>query len=221
MSISLILLAGGTGTRMQSAIPKQFLELGGKPLSLYSYEIFLQLPEIQEIIVVAPLQWRHLFPEVKKFALPGLRRQDSVYNGLQEVDEKHEWVITHDSARPFITSEMVKNLISEGKKTGAATLGVPLKPTIKEQTSDQHILRTLERASLVEIQTPQILRKETLQKGFSYADHYSLTVTDDTSFAELLGLPVKVVPGGYSNLKITTPEDIQIAEYQLLKKTCV
>ena len=218
MSIALILLAGGTGTRMKSATPKQFLELAGKPIALYSYEIFLSIPEITEVVIVTPLEWRVLFPGVKKFANPGLRRQDSLFNGLKEVGEEHEWVLTHDAARPFLTCQMVKNLISEGQKVGAATLGVPLKPTIKEQTPDGHILRTLNRSALVEIQTPQILRKKTLHEGFTHAEKHSLTVTDDTAFAELLGYPVKIVLGEYYNLKITTPEDLHIAEIHLRNK---
>ncbi len=212
MSIALIFLAGGAGQRMQSATPKQFLPLKGKPIALYSFEIFLKIPAIKEIVVVAASEWRSLFPGAHKFALPGARRQDSVFNGFSQLSEHHEWVLTHDSARPFLTKEMVEKLIDEGKKVGAATLGVPLKPTIKESSSDGIITKTLDRSKLVEIQTPQLLRKKTMHEGLALANAKSLDVTDDTALAELLDEPVKVVLGHYTNIKITTPDDLQLAE---------
>jgi 2-C-methyl-D-erythritol 4-phosphate cytidylyltransferase len=219
MSISLILLAGGSGTRMREATPKQFLPLCGKPIVHYSLDIFLKIPEIKEIIVVAAPPFRSLFSGVK-FADPGDRRQDSVFNGLQQVNPTHEWVMTHDAARPLFTLEMVQELICVGKETGAATLAVPLKPTIKERDVQGYIEKTLNRAKLVEIQTPQFLARETFMKGFRKIASENIEVTDDTSIAELLQLPVKVVMGCYSNIKITTPEDLWIAESFLSKKAC-
>jgi 2-C-methyl-D-erythritol 4-phosphate cytidylyltransferase len=208
---SLILLAGGTGTRMQSSTPKQFLTLGGKPLVLHSLEIFLKIPEIKEIVVVAPLAWHALFkPYTVKYALPGERRQDSVYNGLAQTS--HRWVLTHDGVRPFITEQMIRELIKEGKTVGAATLGMPIKPTVKECNADNLVERTPDRAKVWEIQTPQFLKKDLFTKGFALAQERALTVTDDTSLAELLGHPVKLVRGSYTNLKITTPDDLLVAQ---------
>lgn len=209
--VSLILLAGGIGSRMKSAEPKQFLKLGDKPLVFYSLEVFLKLEEINEIVVVAPQEYHHLFSSYK-CAKPGARRQDSVYNGLQMVSEKADFILTHDGVRPFITVDMVKKLIVEGKKVGAATLGMPVKPTIKECNGDQFVERTPDRAKVWEIQTPQFLTKKLIDKGFSEAIAKNLTVTDDTSLAELINHPVKLVEGSYTNLKITTPEDLPLAE---------
>lgn len=210
-ALSLILLAGGTGSRMNSATPKQFLSLNGKPLVLYSLEIFLKIPEIKEIVVVTPESWQPLFASFPvKFARPGPRRQDSVYNGLQEVT--HDWVLTHDGVRPFITLNMVTELIQMGKKVGAATLGMPIKPTVKECCNDHFVERTPDRSKMWEIQTPQMLSKELFTKGFQLTQERNLTVTDDTTLAELQGHPVKLVKGHYMNLKITTPDDLLVAQ---------
>ncbi|MFN0065249.1 MAG: 2-C-methyl-D-erythritol 4-phosphate cytidylyltransferase [Chlamydiales bacterium] len=210
MQISVILLAGGTGSRMQNAIPKPFLSLQNKPLALHSLEVFLTRPEVQEIIVVAPEQYRDIFalyPVI--FASPGARRQDSVFNGLQKA--QYPWICVHDAARPFISDEMLTRLFIAGEKEGAAATGMPMKFTVKE-AKDGKVERTLDRSQLWEIQTPQLLAKEVLERGFVQANAQQLTVTDDVSLAELIGHPVQLVHGAYENLKITTPHDWIIAE---------
>lgn len=209
--ISLILLAGGTGSRMKSFLPKQFLQLGGKPVIFHSLEVFLKIKEIDEIVVVAPEDYHNLFSSYK-CSKPGQRRQDSVYNGLQMVSQKTDHVLIHDGVRPFITVEMVQSLIGEGKKVGAATLGMPVKPTIKECNSQNFVERTPERSKVWEIQTPQFMTKKILEEGFKIAFEKNLTVTEETALAELINHPVKLVEGSYTNLKITTPEDLSLAE---------
>jgi 2-C-methyl-D-erythritol 4-phosphate cytidylyltransferase len=210
--VSLVLLAGGSGSRMQSEIPKQFLQLKNKGVVFHSLDIFRNIDEIDEIIVVTDDKWRPAFQEYKVvFASPGARRQDSLFNGLQKVSPETKWILVHDAARPLITEKMVRNLIEEGKTHGAATLGVPLKATVKEGNLDKLVARTLDRSLLWEIQTPQFVSKQILIDGFAIANRDNLTVTDDTSLAELCGKPVKLVFGSYSNLKITTPEDIALA----------
>lgn len=211
--VSVVLLAGGKGTRLKSSIPKQFLSLRGKMVALYSLEIFLSLPEVKEVIVVCENAFFSLFSGYPvKQALPGERRQDSLYNGLQACDPMFPWVCVHDAARPLISREACQRLFEDGKKIGAASLGMPVKWTVKECMNDKTVNRTLDRSLIWEIQTPQFLSRNILENGFSHANQHQLTVTDDVSLAELLGHPVKMVEGSYANLKITTPEDLVIAE---------
>lgn len=213
MSVSVVLLAGGTGSRMQMTTPKQFLPLRNKPILSHSLEVFLHHPDVCEVIVVANEVYRSLFSAYNPLhAEPGERRQDSLYNGLQKVSKKAKWVCVHDAARPFITHALLDTLFAEGKKVGAATLGVPIKWTIKEATTEGAILKTLNREHIYEIQTPQFLEKTLLEKGFAHANQHAITVTDDVSFAELLGHPVQLVQGSYRNIKITTPDDLYLAE---------
>jgi 2-C-methyl-D-erythritol 4-phosphate cytidylyltransferase len=220
MDISVILLAGGKGTRMGSSTPKQFLPLKNRAIALYSLEVLLQLEEVIEIIVVCAPEYRHFFSKMPvQFAEPGEQRQDSVYNGLQQVSSSARWVCTHDAARPFITPSLVKALFEAGKKTGASSLATPVKNTLKEINGSQDVARTVDRSSIWEIQTPQFLKKELLEAGFALARSQRVTLTDDVSLAELVGHPVKLIQGSYQNIKITTPEDLSFAEWLIQKNT--
>jgi 2-C-methyl-D-erythritol 4-phosphate cytidylyltransferase len=220
--VSAILLAGGTGTRMNSQIPKQYITLGNKAIAQYSFDCLSMVPEISEIIVVCENQYRHLFddtmPDIDiSFAIPGCRRQDSVFNGFQAMTSKPDIVCIHDAARPFITPKIVKRVLDAAHQYGAATTGMPVKYTVKEVTEEQFVAHTPDRSKIWEIQTPQALRPQILEQGFRYVNKEGITVTDDVALAEQLKLPVKLVEGDYSNIKITTPEDLSIAE-EILKK---
>ena len=210
--ISLILLAGGLSSRMNSREPKQFALLGNKPLALHSYDSISRLHAITESIVVCKTPYRSLFPKTVKFALPGDSRQHSTFNGLKKVSDGCDFVLIHDAARPFIQKEDVTRLIEEGTPFGAAALGVPVQSTIKEVYENQTVVKTLNRSDLFEIQTPQLVRKSLLERGLEKAFENKITLTDDTSFAELMNHPVKIVSGSYRNFKITTLFDLQIAE---------
>lgn len=216
MSVSVILLAGGSGSRMGSSIPKQFLTLKGKPYAFYSFETFQQIREVHEIVVVCPENFQEMFSHNRrlkiKFALPGLRRQDSLWNGFLQISSSSEFVCVHDAARPFVDAETILKLFGEAQKFGASVCGVPAKSTTKEVNEEGFVVRTLDRSKLWEIQTPQVIKSELLEKGFRRANEKNLSVTDDVSFVELLGEPVKLVQGSYDNIKITTPEDLLLAE---------
>lgn len=213
--ISVILLAGGAGSRMNSSIPKQFLTLGEKCIARHSFDLFHQLPEIKEIVVVCDPSYREMFQShstIVKFALPGKRRQDSVYNGFQEIQHPNSLVCIHDSARPFITKELVRRVIEASKAHGAATAAMPIKFTVKESNALNMVANTPDRSKIWEIQTPQLIEYSLLYEGFAKCHKEQRTVTDDVSLVELLNKPVNLVEGCYTNIKITTPEDYILSQ---------
>ncbi|MCL6756317.1 MAG: 2-C-methyl-D-erythritol 4-phosphate cytidylyltransferase [Candidatus Rhabdochlamydia oedothoracis] len=213
--ISAILLAGGKGTRFKSAIPKQFLPLGSKPLALHSFELLAKSDLITEIIVVCESFYRHLFtsktPVKIGFANPGFRRQDSVSNGLAQIT-KGSFVCIHDAARPFLQLDDLKKVIEQALIHKAAALAIPAKNTIKEIDSTSFVRQTLNREILRETLTPQVIVLDLLKKGLLEAEKKKIDVTDDVSAIELMGHMVKLVSGKSSNIKITSPEDLQLAQ---------
>ncbi|QCD79862.1 2-C-methyl-D-erythritol 4-phosphate cytidylyltransferase [Vigna unguiculata] len=221
-SVSVVLLAGGQGKRMGAVVPKQYLPLFGQPIALFSFHTFFHMFEVKEVIVVCDPSYRDVFEDAKgnyeaelKFALPGKERQDSVYNGFQEcaaVDPSSELVCVHDSARPLVLSSDVRKVLTDGLLNGAAVLGVPVKATIKEANSESFVVKTLDRKTLWEMQTPQVIKPELLRKGFELVNREGLEVTDDVSIVEHLKHPVFITEGSYTNIKVTTPDDMLLAE---------
>ena len=230
--VGFVLLAGGTGSRMKANMPKQYLPLKGVPVLHYSLNLFLETivqhcraqgvqgpPNVA--LVMDPTYQPEYQPIVDKyngilaFANPGAERQDSVESGLNKLVEisngKCKYAAIHDSARPLVTVEEICNVVRDGKEHGAAVLGVPCKATIKESEDGEFVLRTIPRARLWEVHTPQVVEIETLLRGFAKVEEENIEVTDDVSIVEALGLPVKLTVGEYTNLKITTPEDMDVA----------
>ncbi|CAA7405118.1 unnamed protein product [Spirodela intermedia] len=217
-SVSVILLAGGKGKRMGADIPKQYLPLLGQPIALYSFNILSCMSEVKEVIVVCDPSYREVFEDAVeshaelKFALPGKERQDSVFNGFQEIDRSAQLVCIHDSARPLVLFEDIRKVLVDGLLNGAAVLGVPVKATIKEANSESFVVKTLDRKTLWEIQTPQVIKPDLLRDGFELVYREGLEVTDDVSIVEHLKHPVYITEGSYTNLKVTTPDDLLLAE---------
>jgi len=228
-----VLLAGGKGSRMKASIPKQFLELRGVPVLHHSLDLFLErLPAyLQErgaspppyvILVMDPTyqpEYQAIVDKYKgrlAFANPGIERQGSVENGLNKLveisDGACQYAAIHDSARPLVTIAETCQVVKDAKEYGAAVLGVPCKATIKESEDGVTVLRTIPRARLWEVHTPQVIKIDTLQRGFAKVTKENLEVTDDVSIVEAMGEPVKLTQGAYTNLKITTPEDMDVAE---------
>ena len=206
---------------MGAAIPKQYLELCGKPIATYSMAMFAGMPAVGEIVVVCEPEWKEVFENCYaalqrkpplKFARPGAERQDSVFNGLQEVRQGAVLVAVHDSARPLITAKDSTACFVDAMRVGAAVLGVPVKPTIKEVDGNNMVTKTLKRALLWEVQTPQVIRPALLRAGFEKVNTEGIEVTDDVSIVEALGEPVVITPGAYTNIKVTTPDDMSVAE---------
>jgi 2-C-methyl-D-erythritol 4-phosphate cytidylyltransferase len=226
MYVTAIVLAAGKGLRFKSRTPKALAEINSKPIIIYSLNTLNKHPQVKDIIVVANyLNFREIKNKIKKYrvnkikevVLGGRERQDSVINGLKKIDKRTELVLIHDGVRPFIDKAMVSAVIKEADRCGAARLGVPVKATIKEAHGSWLIAhrnfivkKTLNRENLWEIQTPQAFRKELILKAY---DKFSNTrVTDDASLVERLGAKVRLVLGSYSNIKITTVDDLIIAE---------
>jgi len=247
--VGFVVLAGGKGSRMKANMPKQFLMLSGAPILHYSLDLFLeQLPAHQEqigaspppyvVLVLDPTYQPEYQPIVDRypdgrlaFADPGVERQGSVENGLAKLvemssnsDSNHEckYAAIHDSARPLVTIEEVCRVVKDAKECGsAAVLGVPCKATIKECSPDgKTVLRTIPRETLWEVHTPQVVAIDSLRRGFEKVARDGLQVTDDVSIVEALGEPVRLTRGEYTNLKITTPEDLDVAAAILEERNC-
>jgi len=223
-NVAVVLLAGGKGKRMKSNVPKQFLPLLGRPVFLRSLDIFQNMKNvISNIVIVLDESYRDEYKDIVnndkriKWADPGAERQDSVFNGLSQVDDKCSLVAIHDAARPLVTVEEIMMVLKDAKKHGAAVLGVPMKATVKESVDGEFVLRTVPRSSLWEVHTPQVSTKALFLKGFDNVKAKNLEVTDDVSVIEALGLPVKLTLGQYTNIKLTTPDDLQVAS-QILRE---
>lgn len=227
-SVSVVLLAGGKGKRMGVSMPKQYIPLLGQPIALYSFFAFSELSEVKEIVVVCDPSYRDVFEDASeeiqvdlKFASPGKERQDSVFNGFQEIDGSSELVCIHDSARPLVSSRDIEKVLRDGLLNGAAVLGVPVKATIKEANCNSFVVKTLDRKTLWEMQTPQVIKPELLRDGFELVNRDRLEVTDDVSIVEHLKHPVYITEGSYTNIKVTTPDDLLLAERILNMETAV
>ncbi|MGE4284565.1 MAG: 2-C-methyl-D-erythritol 4-phosphate cytidylyltransferase [Clostridia bacterium] len=218
---SAIIVAAGKGTRMQSSKNKQFINIIDRPVLAYTLQAFEDCGAVDEIIIVAREQDIMLCKEivdisklnkVKKIILGGRERQDSVYNGLQEISDKSSIVIVHDGARPLIIPKHIEIAVDTAIKYGAAAVGVRVKDTIKLVDDEKNILDTLDRSRLWAVQTPQVFKVQWLRQAYIKAREEEITATDDCMLVERLGYHVKMVEGSYENIKITTPEDIFLAE---------
>ncbi len=216
LETAIIFLAGGVGKRFGGELPKQYTLLQNKPLFAYSLEKFLRMDFVQEIVVVAEEEYHHYFTpylETKtfRFASPGQERQDSVYSGLQQVSETATLIAVHDGARPFFPELAFKRACQTANEQGAALLASPATDTIKK-VSSQQVVTTIPRQEVYQAQTPQVIQKGLLQRAFSHVQKHNLTVTDDVSMVEAMGLPVHIVDSPATNLKITHPQDLLIAQ---------
>lgn len=215
--VSCILLAGGKGSRFKGSIPKQFYELQGRPVIEYSLDILLNVEHIEEVVIVCDPAHREDFSIPQNtdtrvsFALPGKERQDSVFNGLQACNSSSNYILVHDSARPFIEKRFVISAIETAFAHKACAVGMPLKFTVKSLKKKQMVDQTLNREKIWEVQTPQVLERDLMEEGYRLIHKDNLSITDDVSLAELLGREVKLELASYQNLKITTYEDILFA----------
>ncbi|MCX7966309.1 MAG: 2-C-methyl-D-erythritol 4-phosphate cytidylyltransferase [Syntrophorhabdaceae bacterium] len=221
MRIIAIVLAGGTGKRMGAPTNKQFLLLDNKPIIAHTLQVFEEckpvdgvylvvnqkdLPVIQEEILE---QYR--FSKVIKLVIGGRLRQDSVKNGLDAIENPCDIVIIHDGARPFITPSFIEKGIYLMEMFDAIIPALPVKDTIKVISKEGFVLKTLERDSLWQVQTPQTFKYELIVRAYREGMAKKLYGYDDATFIESIGKKVKVIEGSPYNIKITTPEDLIMA----------
>src|SRR3954471_7227887 len=216
-----IIVAAGEGSRMGGDCPKQFLELAGVPVIIHTLSAFEQCDEIDEIVIVLSasesanflsLASKHGLRKVAKIVGGGSTRADSVRRGLDAVrSATAEIVAVHDGVRPLITAAEISKVVNAAREHGAALLAAPVTDTIK-QVDGEKIVRTLERSSLRRALTPQCFQYQILKRAFERADVNDPTLTDESVLVERLGIEVMMVEGSSRNIKITTREDLALAE---------
>jgi 2-C-methyl-D-erythritol 4-phosphate cytidylyltransferase len=221
MKVSAIIPSAGLGTRM-GGIKKPYIEIAGKPILTYTLKIFQQCQYVDKILVVTAkgdeercsneIINYYAIDKVTDIIAGGNTRQESVFNALQNLSSNTDIVVIHDAVRPFLTEAMIVESIKQAEKHGSAIVAIPVKDTIKEANKDSIVQKTLDRSNLWAIQTPQTFRYDIIIKAHLKAKEDGIQATDDAFLVEQMGLKVKIIMGGYENIKITTPEDLIIAE---------
>ncbi|MGA2586717.1 MAG: 2-C-methyl-D-erythritol 4-phosphate cytidylyltransferase [Candidatus Aminicenantales bacterium] len=210
-----IIVAAGRGARFGSA--KQFARLGGKPALEWSLEAFSAHPRIGEIVLVLPDEeagpgLRKAWPKLSAVVKGGAKRQDSVFEGFRRLDPRlAEIVLVHDGARPLVTKAVIQRVMDEAAKSGAAVPVLPMEDTVKEIAGGE-IVRTLDRARLARVQTPQGFAFSLFKEALDKARADGFYGTDDAALVERMGVRVVTVLGEARNMKITSPTDMKIAE---------
>lgn len=213
-----IIVAGGTGNRMGKDIPKQFIKLNDKEIILYTQETFAKCEFIDEIVVVCHKDYidfcKNLFLKAKKDVFiveGGNSRQQSVLNGLSAI-KNCDYVLVHDAVRCLVKVSDIKNLYSELITNGSCTLAVRAKDTVMISDDDNMVTNTPPRSYVWQVQTPQAFKFDELLSAHIYALDTNFEATDDCSVMEHYGKKIKLVEGSYTNIKITTPSDLEIAK---------
>ena len=222
---SAIIVAAGSGTRFGSKIPKQFLEIGGKPLLIHTIEKFDVCSPIDEIILIlsadeiekfSPILAQFNFNKPVKTIVGGATRAESVRNGINSLDAgKVEIVAVHDGARPLVSVEEIAETVEKAMVIGAACLAAKVTDTIKE-VRDGKIIGTIDRENLRRALTPQAFRFDILRQAFS-PENFDETATDECFLVEKLGHEIAYIEGSAKNIKITTREDFLLAESFLIR----
>lgn len=223
MFYEVVIPAAGQGKRMNAGKNKLFIELSGIPIIIHTLRVFEADPMCQGIILSINPQEEAIFSKlvdtyalkkVKKLVPGGAERQQSVFNGLKQVET--DIVLVHDGARPFIQEDLIHQLTEAASLHTGAVVAVPVKDTIKK-VQDQTVVETVERSSLWAVQTPQAFPVSILSKAHQMAEDEHFLGTDDASLLERIGQQVVIIEGDYDNIKITTQEDLYFAEAILQK----
>jgi 2-C-methyl-D-erythritol 4-phosphate cytidylyltransferase / 2-C-methyl-D-erythritol 2,4-cyclodiphosphate synthase len=229
MHVSAIIAAGGRGRRLGAAVPKQLLDLGGQPMLQWSVDAFLACERIRDVIVVGPPEWVDAPPQCLRrqgvrLVAGGNRRQDSVANGFDAVSDASDVVLVHDAARPFVDSATIDRAIDAAAESGAAVVAVQASDTVKWSPADESLRtadptarphrvveRTMARESVFLAQTPQAFRRGVLAEAVALG-RGGAEGTDEAALAEQAGHRVRIVVGSARNMKVTTADDLAIAE---------
>ena len=229
MKADAVIVSAGKGNRFMDGRKKQFYSLVGKPILAYTLDQFETCPLIRFILLVIgqedmdyclkEIVEKYNYRKISQLIPGGKRRQDSVKNGIDVLAKDTEIVTIHDGVRPLITKEMIEESIRSAIRFGAVVAAMPVKDTIKMAQSDGTVLKTLERESLWQTQTPQSFQTHIIKEAYHKATEDGFIGTDDASLVERLGMKVHILPGSYTNIKITTPEDLIWANLFLKMKS--
>lgn len=222
MITAALIPAAGRGQRMGLDIEKQFLQLAGKPLLAYTLAQFEASPAIDRIVVIVP-RGRETFCDREIVGPEGLRkvshivagadtRHLSVVAGFRCLDEDVDVVVIHDGARPFVTPSLIRMAIEAAVRDGSAVAAVPESDTLKCVSDEGTVIETVDRRNLWRAQTPQAFRRSILQRALAHAAQHNLDATDEASLVESLSWPVRIFLGSMRNFKITSPDDLALAE---------
>ena len=218
--VAVIIAAAGRGTRLGTAVPKQYLKIGGEPVIIKAMKVFDRMDEVDYIFVVASEEYldfcsglisQYSFNKVEKVIAGGETRQDSVYNALQQMNRRRpgvEYVLIHDAARPFVSEDVVRNVLHATATSGAAVACVAMKNSVRRLSPDMEQSESVDRSEYYSVQTPQGFRKSLLIEAYEKAYDESFFGTDDAAIVENAGGHITIVDGEYQNIKITTKEDL-------------
>jgi 2-C-methyl-D-erythritol 4-phosphate cytidylyltransferase len=225
MKVAAIVAAAGLGVRMHQDTPKTYLQLAGKPILIHTLEVFERVSEVHEVLVVVHPEDLEFCQEevidpyplkkVLRLVPWGKERQDSVYNALKVLWKKEDEldvVLVHDGVRPLVSPAQVRQVVTAARRHGGAILGIPCQDTLKRVNSRKEIIATVDRRELWQVQTPQAFRAALLWRAYQQAMEKGFYATDEAALVEAMGDTVVVVPSSPLNLKITTPDDLKMAE---------
>ena len=220
MKVAAIVPSAGRGTRLKTRIGKPYIKLGAKPVLAHTLIALERNKKIKEILVAVEKNkigkaYREIIQKynIKKARLlaGGRERVDSVYNALRLVSDDIDYVLIHDGVRPFVTDELIEDLLKAAARFKASVACVPVKPTLKFASEGNFIKRTPPRQYFWEAQTPQVFKKDLIIKAYESARKKNISATDDAMLVEKIGVRPRIVMGSYSNIKITTREDLELA----------
>ncbi len=223
-----IVVAAGKGIRFGGNTPKSLVTLGGKPLMVHCLQTLNQSRWIDNIILVTSRELvstcekeilhKYSLVRVDQVIEGGKERQDSVMAGLKAISHPPQFVLIQDAARPFLTEDMIEQTLHGAKEVGGAVIATKITDTVKETDGSAFVQKTIPRDNLWSVQTPQTFNYSILVSAYQWAFDNHLQVTDDASLVEKFGNAVKLIPGTKNNIKITTPEDLELAELLLKKR---
>lgn len=223
-----IIPAAGTGKRMEGRVSKQYLALEGVPILVHTLRKFEGASAVDAVFLVVPAGDADVIRrdmvdfyglgKVRKILPGGRERQDSVRAGIDALPEEAEVVVIHDGVRPFVTADLIGMSVEGAREFGAVSLGVPVKDTVKSVETGGWVEHTMERTKLWLTQTPQAFRREVIREAYRRAFAEGFYGTDDASLVERIGIRVRMLPGLYENIKITTPGDLELGAILLMNR---
>jgi len=229
MKADAVIVSAGKGQRFTEGKKKQYYLLADKPILAHTLDKFETCPLVRSILLVVgqedmnyclkEIVEKYRYRKISHIVPGGKRRQDSVKNGIDALSKDADIVVIHDGVRPLVTREMIEDSIHSAQRFGAVVCAMPVKETIKIAHKDGTVLKTLDRESLWHIQTPQAFQARVIKQAYQKAAKDGFVGTDDASLVERLGMKVHILPGSYTNIKITTSEDLILANLFLRMNT--